>query len=222
MYAYELGELFLQTFALGALFRFGLRSSLIVLSVRLGSVLGRVSHGIRIQKFYVFLTLVFNIDNLYDRRSRQGGGNGCGCREFGAEFRDGRGHRFEKFLRIHRTSGDLGVDSDHFFDGEDFRESAETIDEKLDLRFLSFGEVRALSRGESRHRACADRDQYLGAAADIFQFLDVLGARDRSFDEGDVERIHDVLGLQDADVPEIEDLFPFLPMVVHELGEHDR
>ncbi len=121
---------------------------------------------------------------------------------------------------------DHGATVDAFINGDDFVEFfyllalVEAVEEKFYL-VLKFGwEAVALGAWHTRTGTGADGDELLGLGADFFELFFLLGGIDRAFDEGDIEFIEDVLGLEDARVTDVQNFAPLLEMVVHEFGKN--
>jgi hypothetical protein len=80
--------------------------------------------------------------------------------------------------------------------------------------------VVTLTGRQSGAGAGADSYQFFATRADVFDRGFLLGPGHCAFYKSDVKSIVNILGLQDANMSEIKNLFPFLPMVIHHLGHH--
>lgn len=122
----------------------------------------------------------------------------------------------------HRTTLDALVDGDDVVELFDFFALIEAIEEKFDFVLEFCGKGVSLGARHPRAGAGADCDQFFGLRTDFFElFLLFLGI-DGAFDEGDIEFVEDVFGLQNARVANVENFAPCFEMVIHDFGKNHR
>ena len=119
----------------------------------------------------------------------------------------------------HGAALDAFVDDDDFVEFLGFVGEGEFLDEEGDFFFLIVGEVIALSGGHADTGAGTDSDDLGGLFADFLYFGLVIGAGEGALDEGDIELVEDIVGLEDAGVADVERLAPDFVVVIQEFSE---
>jgi hypothetical protein len=122
----------------------------------------------------------------------------------------------------HGAAGDVLVDGDDVVKLFHFFTLIEAIKEKFDFVFEFRGEGVSLGAWHSGTGAGADCDEFFGLFANFFELCFLFFGIDRAFDEGDIEFVEDVFGLEDARVANVEDFAPRFEVIIHNFGKDHR
>lgn len=152
---------------------------------------------------------------------------GCSCLILCFGFYRGNDAEFDEHFVDDGEEGGFqhGAALDAFVDGDDFVEFLyllaliEAVEKELDLVFELGRECVSLRARHAGAGAGADCDEFFGFGADFFEFFFLLGGIDRALDEGNVELVEHVLGLEDACVANVEHFAPGLEVIVHEFSK---
>lgn len=155
---------------------------------------------------------------------------GCSCLILCFCFYRGNDAEFDEHFVDDGEEGGFhhGAALDAFVDGDDFVEFLyllaliEAVEEELNFVFELGRECVSLRARHAGTGAGADRDELFGLGADFFEFFFLLGGIDRALDEGNVELVEHVLGLEDARMANVEHFAPGLEVIVHEFGKNHR
>ena len=153
---------------------------------------------------------------------------GCSCLILCFCFYRGNDAEFDEHFVDDSEEGGFqhGATLDAFVDGDDFVEFLyllaliEAVEEELNFVFELGRECVSLRARHAGTGAGADRDELFGLGADFFEFFFLLGGIDRALDEGNVELVKYIFGLEDARMANVEHLAPGLEMIVHKFGKN--